>query len=238
MARWTDAIITMNREDYEAAQKFKLRKGGKVYFVHGVGVPLHEFEGLEAQRFEKRQEIGVPEDAFLLLSVGELNTNKNHETVIRALASVQNRNVHYAIAGSGGLREHLEQVAQSLGVGDRVHLLGYRKDVAELYSISDIYVHPSFREGLPVALMEAMACGLPCIVSRIRGNVDLIAEGQGGYRCTPTDVNEFVAAIRALYENPEARELMSKNNLETIKEYDISVVRKEMREIYEEVFEK
>ena len=225
-APMTDVLITINKEDYAFAQK-KL-KAGRIEYVPGVGIDVAKFAETQVDVAEKRREIGVPEDAFLLLSVGELNRNKNHETVIRAVASLQDPHIHYAIAGIGGLHDYLAELATSLGVGDQIHLLGYRKDVAELYKVADAYAHPSLREGLPVALMEAMASGLPCIASRIRGNVDLITEGVGGYLCAPTDAGEYASAIRALCENPEAREIMRKNNLEKIQEYDISVVQKEM----------
>src|SRR5690606_15546717 len=104
-----------------------------------------------------RGDIGVPEDAVVILSVGELNKNKNHETVIKALAQLPD--AHYVIVGEGALKEHLVRVAQKYGVADRVHLLGFRKDAQKIYYLADIYCHPSFREGLSVAVMEAMAAG-------------------------------------------------------------------------------
>ena len=113
------------------------------------------------------------EDSILLLSVGELNENKNHKVVIDVLPSLP-ENIHYIICGTGKLYDEYIEQAKKLNVANRLHLLGYRDDVIKIMKSCDIFIFPSKREGLSVALMEAMACGLPCIVSNIRGNKDLI----------------------------------------------------------------
>jgi len=178
LARQTDVLITINREDFRRAQTFGAKR---VVYMPGVGIDLDKFSRPVSpeQRRRLREEMGVPEDAVLLLSVGELNENKNHALVIRALAGLENRNIHYCIAGEGGCREKLTALAQELKMADRVHLAGYRRDVQMLYRTADAFCFPSLREGLPVALMEAMASGLPCAASRIRGNTDLLDEESG-----------------------------------------------------------
>jgi glycosyltransferase involved in cell wall biosynthesis len=85
--------------------------------------------------------------------------------------------------------------------------------------------------------MEAMASGLPCVVSRIRGNTDLIEEGQGGFLCSPKDSAAFTAAISRLVDDADLREKMSRHNLERIKDFDTSVVIEQMTKIYQEIFE-
>ena len=113
LARYTDVLITINREDYQLAKrKMKLRDGGKVYYIPGVGVDNQKFGKAAIDKVDKHRELGVPEDAVLLLSVGELNSNKNHETAIRAIADM---NVYYMIAGDGDLRQHLEKLLCSKG---------------------------------------------------------------------------------------------------------------------------
>lgn len=194
-SRFTDKLITINQEDYELAKrKFHAKE---THYMPGVGVDLGRFENVRVDKPTKRREIGVPEDAILLLSVGELNENKNHQIVIRALAELNHPNVHYAIAGVGEKKEYLICLADKLGISGKIHLLGYRKDVAEIYKISDIYVLPSVREGLNVSLMEAMASKCPCLVSRIRGNIDLI-DSNGGELFDPKSVMECVDKIRAM----------------------------------------
>ena len=117
-----------------------------------------------------------------------------------------------------------------------VHFLGYRNDAQELYKASDCFVMPSFREGLSRSIMEAMASGLPCIVSKIRGNTDLI-DTNGGYVCNPANAEEFSEAIFDLCSNIEQCKIMGEYNKSKIKKYDSSVVESMLRGIYAEVLE-
>lgn len=236
LAHYTDAIITINKEDYEAAQKFKLKKGGKVYYVPGVGINTNEFAPHDTEvGKQKRKELGIPEDAVTLISAGELNQNKNNSVIISALAKCKNKNIHYILCGVGPLEEQLKYQAEKLELQDRVHFLGYRTDIKELFAAADVFVMPSFREGLSRSIMEAMASGLPCIVSKIRGNVDLIIEGEGGFLCSPTSAEAFAEAIDNFCSNSEFKEKMRVFNLEYVKNFEISVVEKELLDIYEEV---
>ena len=238
MAHWTDAIITMNAEDYAAAQKFKLKRGGKVYFVHGVGITLSEYEGLSEKREEKRAELGLSRDDVALISMGDLVARKNYGTAIRAIAKAANPHLHYFICGRGVELENLQALARECGVEEQVHFLGFRTDIKELLTAADLFLFTTRQEGLPRSMMEAMASGLPCVASAIRGNVDLIEEGKGGYLCAPDDADGFAKAINTLANDAALRDAMRAYNLEKIKEYDVSVVEKEMEEIYHEVLDK
>lgn len=104
----------------------------------------------------------------MLLSVGEVNTNKNHRLVIEALGKIQNPNLYYIVVGKGPLMREEKELAQSLGV--KAIFTGYRNDVKRFYQMADVFVFLSLREGLSVSMMEAMTSGLPCVASRIRGN--------------------------------------------------------------------
>lgn len=230
-SRWTDVIITINREDYELAKK--KMKAGSVRYIPGVGIDVDKFANTVVDRAAKRREIDVPEDAFLLLSVGELNKNKNHQVIIRAMAQLGDKRIHYAVAGLGNLRDSLTRSVEALGVGDNVHFLGYRNDIAELYHASDIYVFPSMREGLPVALMEALQSGLPCVASRIRGNTDLIEDGVNGYLCSPDDQNAFAQAIKRLLDAPDALTGVMGKNSDVSRQYDTAVINRRMLDIYD-----
>lgn len=235
MAHWTDAIITMNREDFEAAQKFRLRNNGKVYFVHGVGITLSDFDGVSEKRSEKRAELGLKDTDIALISAGDLILRKDYATAIRAIALAKNSDLHYFICGIGPEKENLEALAKELSVENQIHFLGFRTDVKELMAASDIFLFTTLQEGMPRSMMEAMALGLPCVASEIRGNVDLIENGENGFLCAAKDAEGFSAAIAKLSENGELRGEISKKNLEKIKEYDVSVVEAEIKQIYDEV---
>jgi glycosyltransferase involved in cell wall biosynthesis len=239
LARYTDAIITINKEDYELAkEKLKLRNGGKVYYVPGVGIDAAQYLSNTPVNNDKRKELNIPDDAFVIISVGELNKNKNNKVIISALKQLDNKNIHYVVCGIGEKEAELQAQVNEAGLADNVHFVGYRNDVNELYKIADCFTMTSLREGLPRSVMEAMASGLPCIVSKIRGNVDLIDECQGGYLCDPTDAAGFAKAINKLCSDSDLREKMGQYNLDKIKNFDISVVEKAMADIYAEVFER
>lgn len=223
----TDVLITINQEDYELAKK--RMKAKQVEYVPGVGIDLSRFENIQIDREAKRKEIGVPKDAFLLFSVGELNENKNHQVVIKALANINNSNIHYAIAGIGDKKDDLLELANKLGVSEQMHLLGYRNDIYELNLSADVFCFPSIREGLSVSLMEAMACGLPCAVSRIRGNIDLIDEN-GGRTFAALNEIECTQSIKNLLDS--CCSILGQYNVEKIKYFGLSIVKDEMRSLY------
>lgn len=125
---------------------------------------------------ELKRNLGIPLDVTVLLSVGEVNVNKNHKVVIEALPEL--KDCWYVLCGRGPLMDEHRKLAENLGVSDRFVMTGYRTDVADFYSMADVFVFPSYREGLPVALMEAMAAGLPCVAARNRGTDDLLEDSE------------------------------------------------------------
>lgn len=225
---WTDVLITINKEDYAFAKKNMSAKN--VVYIPGVGVDVAGFELKNYDKGQKKKELGLKEDAVVILSVGELNENKNHEIIVKAIAKLHNSNIHYLIAGQGPNEGKLMELARKLGVN--LHLLGYRTDITELYHVADIFALPSKREGLSVALMEAMACGLPCMVSKIRGNVDLIEDGEGGYLCEPGAVDGFALAMKNLINNEILREKFGKENIKKITGCDVENINQKMKNIY------
>lgn len=235
MARMTNAIITMNQEDFDFAKNLRLRKGGKVYKVHGVGISLNEFFICDNDKDKKRKELGLKDSDFICISIGDIIKRKNYQTSIRAIAKTGNSKIHYLICGTGKEVKKLYKLVKKLKVDNNVHFLGYREDIKDLLGISDVFILSSYQEGLPRSLMEAMAVGLPTIVSNIRGNVDLVEEGINGYLCEPNDVECFAKRITQLLESDTTRYLMSIRNKEKIKSYDVTNVKKEIRKIYNEV---
>ncbi len=233
MAPFTDVLITINHEDYERAQK-KLR-AGKVIYVPGVGIDINKFSGMDSVWVEKREEFGLDRDDFILLSVGELIPRKNHKVVIEALGLVKNNKkidkMQYLICGTGSEMAELKKLSIELGVQEHVHFLGYRHDISEICNASDLFVFMSLQEGLPVALMEAMGCGLPVICTAIRGNTDLIENGINGVfsENNPKDIAQNIVNIM---ENPEKCRMFGINAKNTIKHFDLSHVYSLLKDIY------
>jgi len=197
-SKYTDVLVTINQEDYKLAKEKFESESCKVEYVRGVGIDVDSFANVQIDRAAKRAELGVPEDAFLLLSVGELNENKNQQLVINAIAKIKDENkehfdrLYYVLAGIGPNDGVLQALIDGNGLGDRVKLLGYRHDCKELYKAADTFVHPSYREGLPVSVMEAESAGLNVIASNIRGNQDLV---QSENLFNPRDVESCKKAI-------------------------------------------
>ncbi|MGL5530642.1 MAG: glycosyltransferase, partial [Culicoidibacterales bacterium] len=167
MARYTDALITINKEDYlRAKKKFRV---GKVFYSPGVGIDLNKFTDQNFEQQGKRKELGLTKEQVVLLSVGELNKNKNHEVIIRAIKNLNNPNLKYFIAGEGSLEPYLQKLIGELGLTQQVKLLGYRTDIHELCQVCDVFCFPSYREGLGLAAIEALAAGKPLITGTTRG---------------------------------------------------------------------
>lgn len=232
LSRYTDVLITINKEDYERAKTFK---AGKVCYVPGVGIDLKKFNVGYVNKERKRKEIGVSANDFVLLSVGELIPRKNHEVVIRALSVLKQRDklnhIEYVICGRGAYEADLKKLAEELGVADHIHFLGYRNDISEICNCSDLFVFMSRQEGLPVALMEAMACGLPAVCSNIRGNTDLIDDGVTGLISNNTP-EELAEAINKMRNDTDLRDRLASAALQKIKQFDLSSVEDEMTKIY------
>lgn len=237
MAHWTDVIITINQEDYEAAKRFRLKRNGKVCKIHGVGINLEEYEKMPDCREAKRRELKLEQDETALISVGDLAASKGYETALRAVAEAGNKKLKYFICGDGAELERLQALAKDLKIERQVHFLGFRTDVKELLQASDIYLFPTQREGLPRSLMEAMASGLPCVVSEIRGNVDLVKQKKGGILCPVKDSHFFAAAVSELASDEKRRSEMGRYNRKRIRKYDIAIVEAEIRKIYKKVLE-
>lgn len=229
-ARFTDTLITINAEDYALAQKKMCAK--RVEYVPGVGIHVERFGMASVDRAAKRREIGVPEDAFVMISVGELNRNKNQQIGIRALAALDRQDVYYWIVGHGRTQARLERLARRLSVADRVRFLGYRDDVPELYRAADVCLFPSVREGLGLAAVEGLAAGLPLVCSANRGTAEYARNGENAFVCAHDSVEAFRDAMEHLYSDVELRKRLGENGQKTAERFDYSHVTARMREIY------
>ena len=229
----TDVLITINKEDYELANQKMYAK--RVEYIPGVGIAYHRFADIKIDRKAKRCELGVPEDSILLLSVGELNENKNHAAALRALGEQRNPNIYYIIAGKGPLYEKLSKMTARYSIKNRVHLLGYRTDIEEIYKAADVFVFPSRREGLPGAVMEAMAAGLPIVAAKIRGVADLLTDTDNPMVENSNDVEGYKKAFDLMASSSELRKIVGEANKQKAKEYDLLRIVEQMKTIYSEL---
>lgn len=228
MSRFTDVLITINNEDFERAKRFARCR---VEYVPGVGIDLSKF-AIAGCRDEKRIEVGISDNSFALLSVGDLIPRKNQAAIVRALPLLP-KNVKLYICGDGQERDNLLRLANELEVIDRVSLLGFRDDIAEIMAACDCLVFPSIHEGLPVSVMEAMASGLPVIASSIRGiDPDLIEDHVEGLLLSDLYSRTIASAVSNLMTNQGLSSRLARNALKRAKEFESNKVIDRVSSLY------
>lgn len=234
LSKFTDVLITINEEDYQSALKMKAKQ---VFKINGIGIDKNKIKVEDFDKVAFRKELGLESTDKVVLTVSELNENKNYITMLETIKRLveKDKTIKFVSCGTGVWREKIANYAKELGIDKNVVFLGYRKDVGKIMQVSDIFFHASFREGLTLSVMEAMSFGLPCVVSNVRGNRDLIVDGKGGYIAEPTDSQKFAVKIEYLLNNKEDYNLMGEFNRKESEKYTISQVLTQLAEIYEKV---
>jgi glycosyltransferase EpsD len=206
LARLTDCLITINTEDFTIANNHRF-KAKDIEHVHGVGVNTDFYKPVdETHKSVLRKEHGYNTHDFLMFYAAEFNINKNQKLLIESLALIKEEvpNAKLLLAGVGPLLQECQQLSHRLGVDKMVEFLGYRNDIDILLKLSDIAVASSLREGLPVNIMEAMACGLPVIANDNRGHRELIKKSKNGWLIKNTP-KEFSKKIMTLALNSDLK---------------------------------
>ena len=232
MCRHTDKLITITQEDYDlASEKFPTQ----VERIHGVGANSAKYRKLsEAECVELRHALGYTEDDKLLLCTGELLPNKNQITAIRALKILikQQPKAKLLLAGNGPTLMELQAEVTALGLQNCVEFLGYRTDLERYANIADVILSCSYREGLPMNIVEAMLLGKPVVASYNRGHRELIVPDVTGYMVPPADANAFAEKIAVLLNDGELADRMGQAGYEKAQLYAATYVRQELQAIY------
>ena len=255
LSRYTDQQICINQEDYACAREHF--HAHYVDYIPGAGFDAGRIPHMTSADIQKKkQALGLPLDRYILLSSGELIKRKNHETTIRAMALLKEKipNFQYVICGHGELHEYLQHLVTELNLEQHVTFLGYHEDMLEIFQCADIFLFPSYQEGLPMAMLEAMASGLPVICSDIRGNRDLMepikanssqAETvmpcslkmcKGGIMVSnPDQVESYANALTQLLSHPKQLSEMKQINVARAMLFSTSQVTKRMQKIYQRI---
>lgn len=236
LERWIcsamDMNLGMNMEEVENLEQWNKRTA---HYVHGVGLNVARMQNPSRSREQMREEFGLAESDKFIASIGELDDNKNHITVIKALATLGRKDFKYVVCGVGPNKDMLLAEAECTGLKENVILAGYRSDIPDVLNAADIFVFPSFHEGMPVSALEAMACSLPVVCSAIRGNVDVVKDGDNGYLFKPSDVDTLSRQIALLMDNEALRQQMGAKNKEIVREFSLEAVTEELKAIYSKV---
>lgn len=232
-SRWTAGLVVMNGEDFGSGKRLGFTEGENLFFVRGVGVDLGRFTPASERGEKVREELGLgPEDA-VAACVAEFTPTKNHEFLLSAWRRVAREipRAYLLLVGDGTLRPGLEEGARRAGI-PRVRFLGYREDVPEVLAAADVFVLASRREGLPRAVMEAMAAGKPIVVTNVRGSRDLVAHGETGYLVSLGDEKALATALTKLLEDCDLARRMGEAGRKRIAPYALENVLAEMQMVY------
>ena len=228
----TDLMVMINFEDFEFTKRHF--SGNQVRHIDGIGFDVAKYNDVCVDVAEKRKELGVGSDDILVLSAGELMTRKNHEAMIEAVALANDPRIKYIICGIGDRLEFLKELADNLEISGSVSFIGLRYDIPELLKAADIFAHPSRREGLGIAPLEAMASGLPIVTSNIQGIKDYSVNGLTGFSLEPNDIKGFSSAICALADDAELRKKMGAHNIQAVKKWSIENSTSQVKEIIQD----
>ena len=234
LARYTDAIVTINSEDFEVAKKFVGRD--RAYKIPGVGIDFHSIHD-RASKIARSTVLGslnIPTNAKVLISVGELSDRKNQIVVLKALAQMKDPSIYYIICGIGANKQKYIDFVKSNNLENNVRILGYRNDVPELYGSSDVCLFPSKREGLGLAGLEAMASGLPVISSNVNGIMEYMQDGVTGFTTGINDVTGFSNAIKKMLNDPSLMKRIGRQNNNVAKKFDKKFSDDVMSKVYGE----
>lgn len=230
LSRYTDSLLLINREDYaRARKKFSARHTD---LLPGVGIDIEAVQRGSAESAGLREELGISPDKRVLLTAGEMIPRKNQALLLEVLRRLNNPSLTLVILGHGKLRDELQARAKALGVEQQVLFPGYRTDVFRFYGMADLFLFPSLQEGLPVAVMEAMAAGLPVVASGVRGNRDLILPGKGGELLSPHRATDWEKVVSILLGDCKKREAYGLYNRQRIGAFSREANETKMREIY------
>ncbi|MGN0524256.1 MAG: glycosyltransferase family 4 protein [Eubacterium sp.] len=232
LSRFTDCLITINKEDFELA-KSKGFKAKNIVKVHGVGVDLSSFKPVSNdEKRALRKSYGYGEDDFILIYPANLTAEKNHEMLFKTLKILNNERIKLLCPGQTELLEQYEERVNELGISNQVDFLGFRRDIEKLDALADVSVSASVREGLPVNLIEAMACGNAIVATNVRGNNDLVADGENGYIIELNDCECMADRIKAIMNNDQLLNKFKLENTHRVSAYSTENVIEELLNVY------
>lgn len=232
VAPWTDHFIGVSQANIDQGRTLGLL-GDDVSLIRS-GIDLAQFENPPDPQPVRRQ-LGIPDDVPVVTQVGNLKPQKAPLDFVRmaAIVAAFDPKVHFVIAGDGPLRQQVETLGCELGIADRLHLPGWWHDVPGLLSATDVAVLTSRHEGLPRAVVEALAAGVPVVATAVDGTPEVVRDGVNGFLAPPGDIESLASGVRSLLEDEECRRLMggvAANGLET---FDINLMVRQQEELYE-----
>jgi len=236
LARRTPFILAGSEAIRDDIARYDRVPPGKIRVVP-YGVDVEKFDSV-LSREEARGKLGLPGDRFLVGTVGRLEEQKGQKYLIDAAGrlSRDGRKVTLLIVGSGREEDRLRDQAVREGIGDAVLFLGTRRDLPELFRAMDVFAFPSLWEGFPIALLSAMAAGLPVIVTPVGGVPEVVKDGVNGLIVPAGDPAALAEAIWNAHENPVGASVLGRAAAATIRDrYSHRTTARRIMEVYDQV---
>jgi glycosyltransferase involved in cell wall biosynthesis len=227
----TDLLFTQSSEDAESAVIYKIAKKENVYAI-GNGVDIKKFSPQNKNNEGTRSSLNIPHDAFVIGMICRLVKEKGVEEFLKAaeIVNKNNKNIYFILIGERQAHDHAEGVEHSIhsvknSINDNLILTGYRSDTPELLSIMDLYVLPSWREGMPRSIIEAMMMSLPVLATNIRGSREEVIHNETGFLVPVKSPNLLAEGMLKFIDNPDwSKRLGSAGRKRALEYYDENVV--------------
>ncbi len=222
----TDTLLTQNRSDLERAERYGIGPRRRRRWIGN---------GIDLRRFHPVPRAPQSEPVVTITCVARLEPVKNHTMLFEAarLLKMRGESFRIRLVGGGGLRRDYQQLCERLGIADRVELLGYRDDIPEILAQTDIAVLTSLKEGLPRAVVEPMAMGIPVVATHVTGTCEAVQHGETGLTVEPGDVAGLAAALSLLIGDPARRaEMGARGRAVAVRSFDERTVVETLRRIY------
>ncbi|NBA01809.1 glycosyltransferase [Erysipelothrix rhusiopathiae] len=231
--KWTDNVVTINQEDYDYFKGVK-PECVKLYKIPGIGISESFMQRLAQSQDSLDHSFGIQTDDLLVLSIGELNENKNHILALHAMKILisKNKKIKYIILGTGDHLNAYQEFIVENHLENNIFFGGYQSNVVSFLERTDLFLSCSYREGLPVSVLEAMSTRTPALVSNIRGHVDLIKNEKFIYDIKTITAEGLAEHIEKLISDGDALAEEGLNNYKMSSEYQLNKVFEALNPVY------
>jgi len=237
-SRVTDGFIMVSRANAKVAEALGITRGRRTVLIRS-GICLREFSPHPELKGRIRRELGMGEGSKIVTQISCFKPQKAPMDFVRVAAKVAQKepDVFFLLVGDGILRPNVESEVRRHGLEGRLLLLGWRRDIPEILQDTDVLVLTSLWEGLPRVLPQAMAVGVPAIVTDVDGSPEAILDGVNGFVVRPKDVETMAQRVIQLISDPDLRRKMGEEGRKRVQEFDIREMVKRQEEFYTELLE-
>ncbi len=212
----TDAVLVMNRYDENLCKKYRIVNPKMIFHVPGMGVELSKFKNVldKAGQQSVKEELGIPQSGRLIFCVAYITPEKGVFVLADAARRIcsEREDVFFLLAGTGPYQKKLKTIVNDYGLKDNFKLLGWRDDIHRLMGAADVFTLPTYYpEGIPVSILEAMACGKPVVATKHRGCEDVVVDGETGFLVPVKKVEPLVDKIITLVDDDQLRSQMGRS---------------------------